>query len=228
MSIKNRKPPKDNYRRVRSTGKNICGNLTSRMGTTVQFESLLEKGFLLRLDRNKKVKIYLSQPDKYTVRLKGKPYSYIPDFLVVYIDGTTELYEITIRKREESQQSQRRQEIAASLCNEKNWKYLVHTEETLPKGAELANLQALFCYRPLVYHDEQLTRVIREYLYQHSPISIFSLMNYLTKQANCSESRAVQTICHLLWHGYICFNFNQTLFVNGSLDLSTLLSLNGE
>ena len=63
MGLK-RKPPAGNTRRVRSTGRNLCGVITNKVGRTVQFESFAERSLLLRLDRSADVVDYLSQPEQ--------------------------------------------------------------------------------------------------------------------------------------------------------------------
>ena len=64
MSFK-RKPPPGNVRRVRSNGQNLRGVITNKAGRLVQFESWAERTLILRLDRDREVMDYQSQPEQY-------------------------------------------------------------------------------------------------------------------------------------------------------------------
>lgn len=144
-----RKPPPGNVRRVRSNGQNLCGVMTNKANRTVQFESFTERSLLLRLDRTREVQDYASQPEqiRYTDNT-GKSHTYTPDFKVWYTDGRISLHEVTLRCRLSNLRLQQRHVAADQVCQARGWQFLLHTEDTLPQGSELANLLALWPYRP--------------------------------------------------------------------------------
>ena len=145
----NRKPPAGNVRRVRSTGRNIIGGITNKAGREVQFESWQERALLLRLDRDPAVRDYGSQPETFEyIDNEGKTRHYTPDFIVWRYNGQIEIHEVTLAKRRRSPEMRRRETIGSKICQGRGWRYVVHTEEDLPQGAELANLLALIRYRP--------------------------------------------------------------------------------
>ncbi|MBK8138415.1 MAG: Tn7 transposase TnsA N-terminal domain-containing protein [Chloroflexi bacterium] len=132
----NRKPPTDNSRRVHSNGQTLCGVVTNKAGRTVQFESFAERSLLLRLDRSADVQDYLSQPDPISYRdPSGKGHLYTPDFKVWHTDGRISLHEVTLAARSQTPPLQQRHTAAAQFCRERGWQYHLHTETTLPQGA---------------------------------------------------------------------------------------------
>lgn len=60
-----RKPPQDNVRRVKTTGKSIRGVIINKTGHTVQYESFNEFKLILMLERDLTVLDYFSQPETF-------------------------------------------------------------------------------------------------------------------------------------------------------------------
>ena len=164
MSLK-RRPPLGNVRRVAAIGQNIRGIMTNKVGRTVQFESFLERSLLLRLDRDPTVEDYGSQPETFQfLDDRGKHRAYTPDFIVWRCDGSTEIHEVTLTSRRLQPAARLREAAAAAICQRRGWSYIVHTESDLPQGTELANLLALFRYRPSAYAHSAVAQAIVEHL----------------------------------------------------------------
>lgn len=208
----NRKPPSGNVRRVRSTGRNIIGGITNKAGREVQFESWQERALLLQLDRDPGVRDYGSQPETFEYVDEGKTRHYTPDFIVWRYNGQIEVHEITVTKRRMSPEMRRREAIGSKICQGRGWHYLVHTEEDLPQGAELANLLALIRYRPTAHAHPMVTEVVDQQLGQGQPVVLGLLIKQVAQELSLPEPRVVAAMGHLLWHGRLKTDLNQLIF----------------
>lgn len=207
-----RKPPPDNVRRVISTGQNIRGVITNKAGRSVQFESWAERALLLRLDREPAVKDYGSQPETFHyVGEQGKTRRYTPDFIVWRTDGT-EIHEVTCAKRRTRPQLKQREAAGADICARRGWRYLVHTEQELPQGSELANLLALFRYRPTAYAQPDVAEAVRVRLRSGQAVALSVLTGQVAQEVDLPEPRVVAAMAHLLWHGQLKTDLQHLMF----------------
>lgn len=209
----NRKPPPGNVRRVRSTGRNIIGGLINKAGREVQFESWQERALLLRLDRDPDVRDYSSQPETFEyVDMQGKTRHYTPDFIVWRYTGRIEVHEVTLAKRQMSPEMQRREAVGSMICQARGWCYLVHTEEDLPQGAELANLLALIRYRPTAHAHQAVAKAVSQQLEQDQPVILGQLIKQVAQELSLPEPRVMAALGHLLWHGQLKTDLTHLIF----------------
>lgn len=218
MSFK-RKPPDGNVRRVCSTGQNLRGVITNKVGRFVQFESWLERGLILRLDRDPTVLDYQSQPEQFRFTDEdGQQRSYTPDFKVWRRDGTIEIHEVSLSERRMQPDMRRREQAARGICQERGWRYLVHTERSLPNESELANLLALVGYRPTIYANQGVTQAAHEHLAGEQSVAFDRLVRKLGQKLILSEAEVTASLCYLLWHGEIQTDLNRLLFDQGVIE----------
>lgn len=212
MSFK-RKPPPGNSRRVHSNGQSLCGVITNKANRTVQFESFTERSLLLRLDRAADVRDYASQPERicYTDKT-GQPHTYTPDFQVWHTDDRISLQEVTLKQRLANPQLQQRHEIAAQVCQARGWQFILHTEETLPQGSELANLLALWPYRPTIYDQPSLYPLLFETPAVRDHPCLRDLTTYLASRSGLSLPHVAACLYHLLWHDRLGMDWHTLLF----------------
>jgi hypothetical protein len=211
-----RTPPPGNVRCVGTTGQNIRGVITNKTGHIVQFESWAERALLLRLDRAPDISDYGSQPEQFKfVDSQGKQHSYTPDFIVWRKDGRIEIHEVTISKRRTHADIRQREAAAETICRSREWEYIVHTEHTLPQGSELANLLALFRYRPTAYADQAVSEAVHQRLFQRNPILLNSLVLEIEPALDRPRPVILAALGYLLWHGYLETDLNQLIFMPG-------------
>jgi hypothetical protein len=226
MGLK-RKPPAGNTRRVRSTGRNLCGVITNKVGRTVQFESFAERSLLLRLDRSADVVDYLSQPGQIAyIDASGKRHSYTPDYQVWHTDGRVSLHEVTLEHRLDQPRIQRRHAAASAACIERGWTYHIHTETMLPQESELANLLALWAYRPTRYHDPHVTNALGARLADDRQ-TLYSLVMDIHRQSGQPVSHIACCLYHLLWHDVVQMDWRVLLFQDGVPNPEACLWLTG-
>lgn len=218
MTLK-RRPPPGNVRRVHSTGENTPSVVHSKTGRTVQCESYSERCWLYRLDRDRSVKDYGSQPETF----ERDGHRYTPDFIVWRWDGRVEIHEITRSSRRTREQSRRREKIAREICAERGWTFFVHTEKDLPGGAELANLSLLIRYRPRAYANHAVADLIFERIAREAPIRLDALVGYVADRFHLPTPDVVSALCHLLWHGDLDVDLGRLLFIDGAPVPQTLV-----
>lgn len=217
MSFK-RKPPAGNVRRVHPSGPNIRGVITNKAGHLVQFESWAERALILRFDRDPEVLDYHSQPETFTFTdEQGKPRTYTPDFIVWRRTGEVEIHEVTLARRRLRPDIRRREEAARNICQARDWQYVVHTENSIPQGSELANLLALVGYRPTSYANEEVAQAAFERLEQGQAIAFDQLVKQVGQMLDLPEGQVTAALCHLLWHGGLVTDFEQLLFDEGAI-----------
>lgn len=213
-----RKPPIGNVRRVTSIGKNLRGVITNKTDRIVQFESFAERTLLFRLDRDQQVRDYASQPERFSWQAPGgKTHTYVPDFIVWRIDGTTEIHEVTRSERRTRDEIRRREGAAREICALRGWKYIIHTELTLPQEAEVATLMALYRFRPLCYAEANIEHAVRVLLENQQQMLLRSLIQRVSDELTIVEGRVTAAIFHLIWHDILTTNLQKLLVVNSMI-----------
>lgn len=227
MKIKHR-PLSGNTRWGVSTGRNICGIITNKTGRLVQFESWAERSLLLRLERDGSVTDYSSQPERFEyVDTQGKWHGYTPDFIVWRGQERVEIHEVTISERRERPEIKLREQAGIAVCRHRGWHYLVHTEHSLPQGSELANLLALFRFRPTVYADTAVVARVQERLERQSPLPLHVLLTEMTDELALPKPQVAAALGHMLWHGQLHTDLQQLLFADGHPSIKALVCLPG-
>ena len=220
----NRKPPPGNVRRVGSTGQNIRGVITNKAGRLVQFESWAERALMLRLDRDPDVTDYGSQPEQFKfIDPEGRWHTYTPDFIVWRCDGQVEIHEVTLSKRRTRPNIRQREAAAAEICRTRDWRYVVHTEQTLPQGSELANLLALFRYRAAACTDQAVAGAVFKQLGQGDPVAMPVLVTQIAHELSLPEPSVVVVLGHMLWHGQVNTDLNRRIFTDNGIAPDVLI-----
>src|SRR6266480_4989752 len=179
MALK-RKPPAGNIRRVAPIGNNLRYAIASKADKTVQCESFQERKLTLLFDRDSTVQDYRSQPERFAFTDSfGNSRTYVPDFMVWKTTGEIEIHEVTLTERLERVSIQEREQAARKICQQRGWRYIVHTEATLPQATEEANLLALYRYRPSIYANAAVTAAIRQRLNGDERKSVHTLIGEL-------------------------------------------------
>jgi TnsA endonuclease N terminal len=218
MALK-RKPPSGNVRRVAPIGENLRYAITSKANETVQCESFQERKVTLLFDRDSTVQEYRSQPEQFAwTSSQGRPHTYTPDFIVWKTTGEVEIHEVTLTSRQDRFHIQEREKAAREICQQRGWRYVVHTEKTLPQATEEANLLALYRYRPTIYHNSAVTAAVRAKLGNGDEIELRLLVTDLAQTLSLPQPAVISAICHLLWHQVIEADLqHRLLFVNAAL-----------
>ncbi len=198
-------------------GSNLPGVTTNKNGHTVQFESFAERILLLLFERDKTVLDYRSQPETFEFTDRDKKLRrYTPDFKVWKTDGTIEIHEVTRTERQEQLRISEREAGARKICQDRHWKYIVHTEQTLPQETEATNLLALLHYRLKAYAHDTVIVAVLEHLKQNSTVQLHRCVEYIAHQLDLAEPLVFTTLCHLLWHGEISTDLQKLLIFDSA------------
>ncbi len=218
MALK-RKPPTGNIRRVAPIGGNLRYAITSKDDETVQCESFQERKLTFVFDRDPTVQAYRSQPERFAFTdSQGALHTYVPDFIVWKTTGEVEIHEVTLTSRQEKFSSAEREKAAHAICQQRGWRYVVHTEATLPGTTEEANLLALNRYRPSIYANAAVTAALRQRLSRNEHKAVCLLITELAHALSLPAPTIISAICHLMWHRIIDTDLtSRLLFVNAAL-----------
>jgi len=218
MALK-RKPPAGNIRRVAPIGTNLRYAITSKADETVQCESFQERKLTLLFDRDSTVQEYRSQPERFAwTSSEGNSRTYVPDFIVWKTTGEIEIHEVTLTERQERLSIQEREKAAREICQQRGWRYVVHTEATLPQATEEANLLALYRYRPSIYRNATVTAAIHQRLKGDKRKAVHTLIGELAQELSLPIPTVISALCHLMWHRIIDTDLtSRLLFVNAGL-----------
>lgn len=213
----NRKPPPGNVRFVQSGPKRVRELIVNKANRTVQCESFDEFRLVLGFERRQDVRDYCSQPEIMEfLDEKGKKHTYVPDFLAWLYSGAIEIHEVTRAKRRSRPDIKRREAAGERICIGRGQVYTVHTEANLPAGTELANLMALWGFRPRVYRDEDVTYLALQLLGGADGVPFARLVQTIASQLARPRSSVTPCLCHLAWHHIIDFDLNVLLLIDGA------------
>lgn len=225
MGLK-RKPPDGNVRRVAAIDNNSRYAITNNNGETVQCESHAERKLALCIDRDPRVKNYRSQPLRISYDdSEGNPHTYVPDFQVWRWDGLVEIHEVTLSERRLSPNAQGREKAARDYCDKEGWRYVVHTEGSLPNDTEDANLLALYAYRPSIYSRADVAQAVIEKFGIGQHILLRQLIIAISQDLDLSSATVSTAIYHLMWHGKVTTDLRSLIFFDSAPTSSTYVWL---
>ena len=113
-------------REVSSDGEGKSGTFFSqKMGREVQYESLLEMHFLLKLEQIKEIVFYQEQPFIISYELDGIPRTYYPDVFFVIEDGRGVVVEVKPRYQMALNENLTKWSALHEYCVQNGWGLLV-------------------------------------------------------------------------------------------------------
>lgn len=139
---------------------------------------------------------------------------YVPDFQIWRWDGFVEMHEVTLAERRLLPNAQGREKAARAYCEKEGWRYVVHTEDSLPNETEGANLLALYAYRPRVYSQAEVVQAVVEKFGIGQHILLRQLISTLSQDLDLPSATVSTALYHLMWHGKIATDLRSLLFVD--------------
>lgn len=221
-----RKPPKGNERNVHSNGKTTTGVTINNNNEIVQFESGKENILLLLFLRDKTIKRIVSQPLKISYYdPEGKPHTYTGDFLVERMDGSIEIHEFSMSAKRIKPEAILRENAAKKYCDERGWKYIVHTEFDLPSPTGMDNLDGLFGFCARAYCEETVNRELAALLGKGERVLFSSIVSEIEYRLGIERQIIYGAIYHQLWLGSLCTDLNELIFIESTPNPKMLLWL---
>ena len=191
-------------RHIGPTRRSVSGRYVLRNGKTVEYESTLERDFIIRTAFRLDVREIVAQPVQILFTGKdGRPYRYTPDFLVVFErnasapDTTAKDQLVEVKPADQWREHWRKWstkwKAARRYAKERGWTFRVH-DETRIRDVALENIQYLQRFR----HPRERTPVdARRIAAQLARCGPMPLRRVLDEHASASERREATAS---LWH----------------------------
>lgn len=138
-------PVRGNVRKNAARGIGLFSSV--KMGRAIFWESLLELDAVRWLEVLGSVKRFKEQPFSIQYEFEGKLRKYTPDFLVQYIEGKIEVWEVKPDKFKDKELSRQLFAVAEAIFAEYGIRFRIMTETDLPEGAEKFNIGLFIRYR---------------------------------------------------------------------------------
>jgi len=217
MGLK-RRPPEGNVRRVESKGTNYRGEIVNKAGRQVQYESRGAWALILRLDHDRDVLDYCSQPEQFEFTdRKGTLLTYVPALKTWTRDGTVEIITISSTTQLAQPDIRLREKAVRESCQTRGFRYIVHTERTLPQPTEEANLWALSAFRPTIYANQEVACAAFATLNGAGKVLLDSFAARTAQNLQLPKPQVTNALLHMLWHDQITTDLGRLLFFSGSL-----------
>ncbi len=157
-------------RKIRPTRRSVSGIYSFRGETSIQYESTLERDFLIRKEFDLSVLDVIPQPCQLGfISRDGRHYSYTPDFLVYYRLGNRSYPSypkpllVEVKPRQEWQKHWRewlpKWKVANRYAAEQGWTFHIHDESRI-RDQVLENVRFLERYKAMRFHPEENLQVI--------------------------------------------------------------------
>lgn len=197
-------------RRIRGNQRSVTGAITGADGNFIDFESLLERDFLvLTRFRYPTAKIE-EQPLRvpYTT-VRGRKSHYTPDFLVEYDRGPAELVEVKPAKMlvENKEEFQDRFSAATEFAAAKGWQFVIRSEIDI-RVPMLRNAHFLIHYRTLKPKPELCARLLRTIRTGPAPVS--EVISSAIREGS-ERYTAIPQVWHLVATGILDADLNAPL-----------------
>lgn len=191
-------------RAIPRSHRSITGHFSSRLGESIEFESTLERDFLVKHDFDLSVQRIVSQPCRVPyVQANGRQGSYTPDFLVIYRQQPQAVARpvamlVEVKPREDWRKHWRKWSLkwmaARRYALQRGWTFRIMDEGRI-RDEQLSNINFLHRYRRTAVPAELCERVVRG-LVAHGPSTVeLVLSQHLTGRA---ESDALALVWHLV------------------------------
>jgi hypothetical protein len=172
----------------------------------IEFESILEKEYMLLLDSDPRVDSYEAQPVEIPL-FRGRVY--VPDLLVKYRDSSSgdqrppELVEIKIQEHLDQHAETYREKFAAAavFAEERGWIFVTRTEDDI-RTPRIQNLKYLHRYRHTPADPIEVERVLDAMRRLGSPTTPETLLGSLTDSLE-TRAELIPVLWHLVAHGEI-------------------------
>lgn len=106
---------------------------SSKMKKSLHYRSGYEHTIYECLDADVEVNAFDVEPFKVPYLHKGKERKYVPDLIVQFIDGSTEVWEIKPSNQTILEVNQNKWRAANKACQNRGWKFLVITEKGIDR-----------------------------------------------------------------------------------------------
>lgn len=197
-------PNFDPVRKIGPGQNSLRGQIQSKKNNTSHdFESALERDYLLLLEFDVNVARYVEQPVEIIYEHEGKTRKYTPDVLVYYRTDLTPaknykptLIEIKYRQKIKDNWQELKPKFRAAIdyADSKGWKFKILTEKEI-RNTYLENIKFLLPYRDTEYVDSNDTTLLMESI---KNLDMSTPQEIIVASARDRNKQAELLFC--LWH----------------------------
>lgn len=182
---------------VTRSGRGYRGYFPSiKLNRMVEWESLLERDFILLLEFSPAVESYREQPEKIQYERDGELYYYFPDFEVDLYSGEILHVEVKPKRKLSGKELQGKFQAISRRYDRHEATFKIMTEEEIRKEPLFSNLQKLCRYRGKLKFD--LDEEWNEFKNTLAPDVAYTV-NQLSKRFGIHKTMAL-----LANHGIFC------------------------
>ncbi len=174
-------------RTLKPTRRSVSGFVPIRSGSSVGYESLLERDFIVRADSDLSVLDILPQPVSIPFCYPdGRSFEYTPDFLVHYrlgyhnVDHYTKPMLVEVKPKEEWQKHWRKWlpkwKAAWRFAQEQGYSFHIMDESRI-RDLTLSNIEFLSRYKRMQFDEDISNRIIAN-VEQHGQIMFSNLVGF--------------------------------------------------
>lgn len=170
-------------RRIRPNPRSLTGK-TATGGSSVAFESSLERDWTILLDFDEDVRGYIDQPFTLSYTHEGEEHHYTPDYLADFgrLSGKSKrvVYEVKFREelRKKWQEHYPRFRAANHHCRARGWTFTILTDVEI-RTPYLENVKFLRSYTKITERKDTCTR----------------LLNALEAQGRTTPNKLLASVC---------------------------------
>ncbi|RXJ77049.1 heteromeric transposase endonuclease subunit TnsA [Arcobacter sp. F155] len=222
---------KMNNRKIGYTYGSVSGHYPFRKKSSIAYESLLERDFLIMLEFNDSVSEVVGQPLSLIYKNKnGKTVPYTPDFLVYFNEPNTPLMRlkrkpllIEVKPKDKLEKNfceyKYRFKQAIKYAQENDLIFKIYDESKI-RTQYFKNIMFLKRYQRLNFDNEDIDEIL-SFLYVSGNNSIEYVLEYfcVTKE---QKGLMLSLIYNLLYHKKILCNFNQPINMETQIWLNEL------
>ena len=199
MSLRNKEFVPRQMRKIGVTRRSVSGFFPFRGTKSIEYESSLERDFLIRNEFSLRVRDIVPQPVRIPyVSSDGRTYRYTPDFWVCFEDATPPAL-IEVKPRDEWLASWRlwlpKWKAAWRYAQEQGWQFHIHDESRI-RDTAFENIRFLLRCRGTYFAPDDVQAVLQS-ASRLGPVSIQALLTHSGKALN-SATDGVALTHHLL------------------------------
>lgn len=199
-------------RKITNKGsKKVIGKFaSSKLNTTIWWESQIERDYIYLLEIDPEVSFYQEQPFHITYRFEGQDHSYTPDF---YVERNHRQHVIEVKPEQDvyKEPNEHLFRIIRTICAQQNHEFVVVTETMIRAQPRLNNIKLLHKYSRVPLQPQHISSC-QEFFGYHSEARLGEIYQFLA-----SRKVAKQVLYALIYHGLLKIDFFQPINAHSSV-----------
>ncbi|MBD1577291.1 heteromeric transposase endonuclease subunit TnsA [Vibrio sp. S11_S32] len=185
-------------RKINPTRLSVSGHLPFKNGTSLPYESTLERDFLIYFTYLPSVEEIISQPTRIPFIKNGVSYTYTPDFFIRFNDGRKSML-VEVKPKSKWQKHwhdwKEKWKSAISFCKQNEFVFHIYDEDRIHHFA-LLNINSIQRYKRLQYEQADIDAILFQVKLMGNTTIDYLLSRFFT--GSLYQAKGLQIIYHLL------------------------------